>query len=111
MKSPSQLNTLLKMTTTATGADHDLNLAIDAVLGAKPHEHAQQPDYTSSVDACIALIEKHIPNGHWHVGFDPQGIAPYARLSVGNKRLESQAPTVPLALLSVLLKTLIAEGS
>jgi len=109
MTHPPQLAELVQMITSATGPDDKLDASINAAIGPMPTGESIEPAFTRSVDACIELIEYHFPHGHWHVGFDPRGIEPYAGLSYGNKRLESQAPTVPLALLSALIKALIAK--
>lgn len=98
----------------ATGKDRDLDKLIASTLvgtfGDKP-----SPDYTSSVDTCIALIGSILPEWHWHVGHGPRGIVPYASLrrsanpSGGDLRVEASAPTVPLALLHAAVKAMIAE--
>ena len=109
MAEKSRWDHLLKQIDTASGSDPDLDSAVQDVLGDLPPDQMEHPRYTSSVDACIVLIEKHMPGGHWHVGFGPRGIEPYASLTVGTERWESHAPTVPLALLSALLKALKAN--
>ncbi len=59
-------------------------------------------DYSSSVDACLALIHQCQPAAHWHIGRAEDGVSVYASLSQGQRRAESTSTTVPLALLSVL---------
>ena len=91
----------------ATGADSGLDRAIrEALDGAAPADGV--PPYTASVDACLALIGRALPGWHWHVGWGPGGILPYASLSRDGAgpagRVEMTAPTVPLALLGTLVK-------
>jgi len=59
-------------------------------------------DYSSSVDACLALIHQCLPATHWHVGRAEDGVSVYARLSNEARSLERTSTTVPLALLSAL---------
>ena len=67
--------------------------------------------YTSSVDTCIGLIDRVMPGWHWHVGYGPKGVMPYAALKNGNKRYEATAATVPLALLTTVLKAKTDKSS
>ena len=69
------------------------------------------PPYTGSVDECIALVNRILPNWHWHLGHGPLGIVPYASMTQndgedGSIHVEATAPTVPLALLGALMKAL-----
>ena len=43
-----------------------------------------------------------MPGWHWHVGYGPKGVMPYASISNGKIRCEAIAATVPLALLTTL---------
>jgi hypothetical protein len=97
----------------ATGAHRGLDADLhDAVYGGRPE---QTPPYTSSVDACLALIHERLPGWHWHIGYDPRGIFPYAVLTHNpdddDSRSEMAAPTVPLALLGAFVKALRQEDS
>lgn len=97
--------------TAATGADPALDRHLAEVLHDDPDAEGPH-DYSGSVDACLRLIARVAPDWHWHVGHGPDGILPYAALSKGeanDRRFESAAPTVPLALLGALLQALIAE--
>ncbi len=102
-----ELEDLLKRIEGVTGADRDLDRRIGQGLdrlGASD----QMPDYTASVDHCIALIGRILPHWAWHVGYGPRGILPYATLHDEEQRFEAIAPTVPLALLAALVKARIA---
>jgi len=93
------------------------SLALDTLIAEKmsPARVAGAADnYTSSVDACLRLIETVLPGWHWHVGHGPTGILPYASLSTAahssketSHRVEATAPTVPLALLHATTKALL----
>ena len=91
----------------ATGADRALDAAIHEALD-DPEDEA--PAYSASVDACLALIHRRLPDWAWHVGFGPRGIVPYATLHKDEERHEADAPTVPLALLAVALAALRSEA-
>jgi hypothetical protein len=69
--------------------------------------------FTSSIDLCVSLIERVLPGWHWHVGFGPKGVLPYASVYTNQLHYEAMAGTVPLALLSALLqaRAAVAEGS
>jgi hypothetical protein len=103
----STIQGLLKRVEAALGADRDLDRAIAAALdpGAAP---AAVPDYTGSIPACLALFMARLPGWRWHLGWGPTGVLPYARATRGDTRIEAEAPTVPLALLAVLLGALLA---
>ena len=100
------LEDLLEKIAGATGADAALDrLIADRLEPGTPPEAV--PDYTASVDSCLALIGRVLPGWAWHVGFGPRGILPYATLHDEEERFEAVAPTVPLALLAALLKARI----
>ncbi|HKI74827.1 MAG TPA: hypothetical protein VJ998_09295 [Pseudomonadales bacterium] len=74
------------------------------------------PDYSSSVDACLALIAEILPDWHWHIGHGPDGILPYAALrnQIGLDNdtqisITASAPTLPLALLHAAVKAIVAS--
>ena len=101
------LTELLKRIEGATGAERALDRRIAEILD-RPDAVEEVPDYTASVDHCIALIGRVLPHWAWHVGYGPRGILPYATLHDEEERFEAVAPTVPLALLGALLKATIA---
>ncbi len=91
--------------------DHEIASAID-----RRSDGQQVREYTSSVDTCLTLIRRVLPDWHWHVGHGPRGILPYASLLKTSNpgdgeeiRVEATAPTVPLALLHAAVKALIAD--
>lgn len=92
----------------ATGADTDLDAGIHAAVYGGSSGKA--PAYTASVDACLTLIQKGLPEWHWHIGYGPRGILPYAVMTAGaaagDAKAEMTAPTVPLALLGAFVKAL-----
>ena len=94
---------LLKRIAAATGADAELDrLIAERLEGPDPPDPV--PDYTASVDSCLGLIGRVLPGWHWHVGFGPRGIFPYATLQDGEDLFEALAPTVPLALLQAVVQ-------
>ena len=103
----TDLADLLARVRAATGSDRDLDAAIADRLD-QGGRGADVPPYTSSVDACLDLVDRVLPGWHWHVGYGPQGVVPYAALANGPARHEASAPTVPLALLSALLAAKLA---
>ena len=93
-----ELEDLLQRIGEATGADAALDRLIAERLERSDPSEAV-PDYTASVDSCLALIARVLPGWAWHIGFGPRGIFPYATLHDDRDRCEALAPTVPLALL------------
>lgn len=98
----------------ATGRDEILDQRIAHVLDDFSVGD-DAPNYTGSVDACIALIGQVAPHWHWHVGHGPSGVLPYAALTMERegeeaKRVEYASCTVPLALLGALIEAKLSEG-
>ena len=111
----SKLRALEKRIAGATGQDRDLDRAIAETVDIDRAGGAGH-DYTASVDTCLSLIGRVLPDWHWHVGHGPTGILPYASLSKTSGldeetplRVEASAPTVPLALLHAAVFALIAD--
>lgn len=107
---PDDLASLERQIGDASGPSEGIDLAIAATLDGELESEAPLP-YTASVDDCIALIKRTLPDWHWHVGHGPLGIVPYASMSENGgdtepMLVEATAPTVPLALLRVLMKAL-----
>lgn len=106
----TDLNTLLQAT---SGPSTKLDQAVSKALGV-PHR-----DYSSSVDACLALIIEKLPTAHWHVGRAEDGVSVYATLTEGDHQAECTTGTVPLALLAAVVAFLngksgengVAEGT
>ena len=106
----NELEKLRKQISDATGRDRNLDILISACL-APEQTSTDIPDYSSSVDACIALIDARLPGWHWHVGHGSDGILPYAALrkDAGSQEgaaryITATGPTVPLALLHAAIK-------
>ena len=95
----SESDSLKNILDRANGGDPALDARVHAAWG-DPAEPV--PPYTESVDACLALIHRRLPDWHWHVGRGVAGILPYARLSDGTREFHADGPTVPLALLRAL---------
>jgi len=93
----TELTTLLDST---TGASKPLDKALSDTLKVPLR------DYSSSVDACLELIHERLPKAHWHVGRAEDGVSVFATLVEGDHREEAMRVTVPLALLTVLMKFL-----
>ena len=100
---------LLARVHAATGADRSLDSALVDCFGAEPGAEENPPRYTASTDLCIALVHRVLPGWHWHVGYGPKGILPYATVSTGERIYEAIAGTVPLALLSALIQARAAD--
>ena len=81
----------------ATGASPELDRLVADTLGVP------ERDYSYSVDACIELIHELFPKAHWHLGRDADGVSMYATLEESDVREEYSAPTIPLALLNVIV--------
>jgi len=97
------LDHLLERLRAATGSDVDLDAEVSLVLLGSPD---RAPGYTSSVDACLDLLQGVLPGWHWHVGHGANGIFPYATLSKGKTVVEANGTTVPLVLLLAIVKAL-----
>ncbi len=102
----TELENLLERIGTATGSDPALDREVAALLAASGEN---LPAYTASVDACLDLLRRVLPAWHWHLGHDASGIFPYASLSKGRRRVSAKGTTVPLVLLSVIVRALLAQ--
>jgi hypothetical protein len=103
MVDSARLNDLLAHLGAATGPDTVLDREIVAVLG-EGVTGGEEPAYTASIDRCFDLLHRVAPGWHWHVGFGVTGLLPYATLALGPRRFEASAATVPLALLTVIVR-------
>lgn len=114
MRSPTaataRLTDLLARLRTATGPDAALDREIAEAMGGPITGGEEAPAYTASLDRCFDLLHRIAPGWHWHVGFGVTGVLPYAALALGPQRFEASAPTVPVALLSVILQAACAKA-
>ena len=77
----------------ATGADAALDRMIAAAFGVEPAE------FTGSVGAARAVATGALSGWKFHVGYDANGMFPYAAMTLGDRHIEANAPTVPLSIL------------
>ena len=77
----------------ATGADVALDQAIAAAFGVATGA------FTASVGAAREVATAALPGWTFHVGYDANGMFPYAAMTLGETHVEANAPTVPLAIL------------
>ena len=102
---------LLTRVRSATGADRSLDADIADCFDAEPDARGEPPGYTASTDLCIKLVGRVLPGWHWHVGYGPKGILPYASVYTDDLHYEAIAGTVPLALLSATLQARVAVAA
>lgn len=105
----SELTNLLERVLAATGSDAQLDARIAALVAGLGSDQ-EIPAYTGSVDRCLELIHQALPGWGWHVGYGPRGVIPYATVTHSTSRHEASAPTVPLALLTALLRAKVSES-
>lgn len=77
----------------ATGADAGLDQEIADAFGVAAGA------FTASVGAAREAATAALPGWKFHVGFDANGMFPYAAMTRGEVHVEANAPTVPLAIL------------
>lgn len=97
------LTALLERLEAATGSDPGLDHELAQTL------QSEQVDYTASVDRCVEMLRTLLPGWSWHVGWGANGIMPYAAVHNGHRRSAATAPTVPLALLTAMLRARIED--
>jgi hypothetical protein len=105
----NEIEKLLRRVEAATGRDRDIDRDV-ARLVARITAQDEAPEYTASVDQCIALIDHALPGWHWHVGYGADGVFPYASLRHGRVNFETRASTVPLALLTAAVKARLSQS-
>lgn len=99
---PSNLVALRDALDDATGADETIDLALARCLAVSPQ------DYTSDAPLCRELVTKLVPGAKLQVGYDVTGVLPRAIMHAGGVRFARTAPTLPLAILRLLMQALIA---
>ena len=98
----------------AVGPSEEIDKEIGLIFDGR--QAGEKPvAYTGSVDECIRLLSRLLPEWHWHVGHGPMGVVPYASMTRnsgedGSVHMEASASTVPLALLGALIKALRYEN-
>lgn len=83
----------------------------DHYVGGYAHEHV--PLYTASIDAALALVERVLPDWSWNAGNVGEDDMPMANVTEPIdpcRDFSASAPTVPLAILSALLRALISQA-
>jgi hypothetical protein len=96
----ADLGTLAELLEKLQGGSPEADKALSQALNC-----AEGP-ITESVEEASRLVHSTLPDWHVHVGYDASGILPYASLTLGAAHYEAIAPTVPLALVRVLVAAL-----
>lgn len=119
----STLSDLLARVEAATGPDRELDDAINRYFrnSAEPEIHQPErmpgqayfgPRITASIDAALALVEQKLPNWWWNVGgcgrAYSSSILDTASGSSKEGATDEPARSAPLAILSALLRALVA---
>ena len=100
------LSSLLGRLEMAKGSDRPLDAVIEEELRGRT---GKAPAYTGSIDQCLELLHDILPNWHWHIGRDASGVFPYVTLSKGQTTARANGVTVPLVLLTAIIKALIEQ--
>ena len=98
------LHDLIEALHKATGSDKEIDLVIADIfrLGAN--------DYTGSAFSSRELVKQLLPGSKLQVGYNVNGVLPSATLNEGDQRFSSVAPTVPLAILRVLMEAIVQRN-
>lgn len=88
-----------------SGADKQIDAMIAELFGIEPAE------FTSSAAVSRRLSAQLLPLWQLRVGYDVCGIFPSATVSLGDRRHNAVAPTVPLAVLRVLISAAMDQRS
>ncbi len=83
---------------TASGPDPAIDVVIAEAFGMP------MAAYSESAADCRRLVARVLPDWRLHLGFDGAGGRPYAVVSNADIRVEAEAPTVPLAILTALME-------
>lgn len=128
------LQDLLARVTQANGADRDLDTDLCAVLfGATPEAtadmhrhlsrglvplggypepfHSERRNFTASLDATLALVERVLPGWDWIIQHTNGGLTIHAQLGPKREGADAFADTPALALIAAMLSALIAQSS
>ena len=106
----TDLRELEKRLEEATGGSEDLNIEILHVLhdhGGFAREMVVVPNFTGSLDAAVALVERILPAWIWDVTSTGQAWVMHHETS---EQHCADAKTPPVALCLALIRALIAKG-
>lgn len=103
----ADLHSLLTRVEAATGPDRELDNMIRCAL-YEPAKRGMWLPYTASLDAALALVEDIFPGCKGSLTFDAY-VARAALRESGRLPVEGGAVTLPCAVLSALLRALIAS--
>ena len=95
---------LLEALERATGAEEKIDVMIADSFGL------ERNDYTGSAFSNRELVKQLLPGSKLQVGYDVNGVLPSATLNDGHQRFSSVAPTVPLAILRVLMQAIVQRS-
>ncbi len=94
----SILSSLSERLTSLTGGDPTIDQALAEAFDVPV------ADFSESAEKSRNLVLTVLPDWHLHVGFGASGLFPYASLTRGELHVEAEAPSLPLALLRVLVR-------
>lgn len=123
-----KIKELLERVEGLSGPDREVDAAIIKALGF--HSWAGRMSYrdadgvrmwdfgsseiTASIDAAIALVERKLPGWAWKVireeGYNGCVIRNAPKLEIVAPSVSCHGPTLPLAIISALLRALLAKG-
>lgn len=109
----TDLNELLERVKKATGSDKELDRAIERMEHG-PDVIPFTPEYTFSIDASVALMDRMLPGTLWRLQSDPDSGSGFeATMVTGGPELgaKGDGATAPLAILAALLSALIYKES
>ncbi len=105
------LRSLRDRVAAAGGPDRDIDQDLFCDLGLCPRgedgilDAYRAPRYSESLDAVVALVERVLPDATWTIHSNGNAIV----YPGGKRQFSDTAPTDALALLTALLKALIAQ--
>ncbi len=105
------LTELLAKVREAKGANYMLEIEIADALGTHPR-FSPPPQFTASIDAALALVERVMPGCAMNAWIDPTRPEPrrcQADIFPEDHSFGGSAPTLPLAICAALLSALIAR--
>lgn len=94
----NDLPKLVALLEAAPGGSVDLDDLVARVYGVPAGP------YSESVDRCLGLVKSVLPHWRLHIGYGVSGVLPYASLTQADRHYEAEGPTVPVAILRVVVK-------